>query len=164
MFKDQIREKALSQVKKIDSQSRAHRDRLASLFICDLACHYDQIGSYMPMSHEVNLTLNHQRIFLPKIRDQNQMIYQSSVGQLLDINLKTLILVPGVAFTLLGYRLGLGGGYFDRFLPKLEGKLHVHTLGVLYAEQLVNFLPEAHDVPVSRLCLIGDDQVRVIEV
>lgn len=59
-----------------------------------------------------------------------------------------LALVPGVAFDRRGYRLGYGGGYFDRFFAD-EGKNTV-ALGVAYAFQIVpTVFPEAHDVPMA---------------
>ncbi len=56
-----------------------------------------------------------------------------------------LIIVPGVAFTLDGKRLGRGKGYYDRFLsiPQVRAK----TIGVCYLHQIVDDLPtEEHDV------------------
>lgn len=58
------------------------------------------------------------------------------------------VIVPGVAFTAAGRRLGQGGGHFDRFLPRLDPA--ALTIGVAFAEQLVDDLPaEAHDVAVQ---------------
>ena len=56
-----------------------------------------------------------------------------------------VVVVPGVAFTANGHRLGQGGGHFDRFLPRLRsGCLRV---GVCFREQLVDDVPsEPHDV------------------
>ena len=57
-----------------------------------------------------------------------------------------LVLVPGVAFTKTGLRLGRGKGYYDRFLSGL----HASTLGVAFACQVVEELPvEGHDVRVD---------------
>jgi 5-formyltetrahydrofolate cyclo-ligase len=54
-----------------------------------------------------------------------------------------LIVVPGVAFTIGGDRLGHGRSYYDRFLPKLTAT----TVGVCFSEQIVDALPvEPHDV------------------
>lgn len=59
-----------------------------------------------------------------------------------------LFLVPGLAFTTGGARLGRGGGYYDRLLPR-RGPLST-ALGVCFALQLVAELPgEAHDQPVD---------------
>jgi 5-formyltetrahydrofolate cyclo-ligase len=61
-----------------------------------------------------------------------------------------LILVPGVAFTHEGFRVGRGGGYYDRFLA--EPQLHARRLGVCFARQLVPSVPlEAHDQRVDRV-------------
>jgi 5-formyltetrahydrofolate cyclo-ligase len=58
------------------------------------------------------------------------------------------VLVPGLAFTTDGHRLGQGGGHFDRFLPRLRPDCL--TIGVCYREQLVAVLPMAeHDVHVA---------------
>lgn len=61
-----------------------------------------------------------------------------------------LVLVPGVAFTADGWRLGQGGGWYDRFLPMLRPE--AVTVGVAFAAQVVDALPvEPHDVPVDHL-------------
>jgi 5-formyltetrahydrofolate cyclo-ligase len=66
----------------------------------------------------------------------------------LDPALLDVVVVPGLAFTADGRRLGQGGGHYDRFLPRLRpGCL---TIGAAFAEQLVDELPmEDHDAHVS---------------
>ena len=55
-----------------------------------------------------------------------------------------LMIVPGVAFTREGVRLGRGKGYYDRYLAR-EG-VRAYTVGVCYACQLLQELPsEEHD-------------------
>jgi 5-formyltetrahydrofolate cyclo-ligase len=59
-----------------------------------------------------------------------------------------LVVVPGVAFTADGVRLGRGGGHYDRFLAGCPAP----SIGVCFAEQLVDALPvDAHDVRVGRV-------------
>ncbi len=50
-----------------------------------------------------------------------------------------LILVPGVAFDLLGGRLGRGRGFYDRLLAKFQGI----KCGVAFDEQVVPAVPAA---------------------
>ncbi len=61
-----------------------------------------------------------------------------------------VILVPGLAFTREGDRIGTGAGYFDRFLaPLAEMSDPPLTIGLSYRVQLVEELPlEPHDVPL----------------
>lgn len=62
----------------------------------------------------------------------------------------SLVLVPGLAFTPDGQRLGHGAGYYDRFLAGLAD--NTTTAGVCFSCQLANRLPlEAHDIAVQRV-------------
>ena len=57
------------------------------------------------------------------------------------------IIVPGAAFDIHGGRLGLGGGYYDRFLPLA---VHAKKIALAYDFQLAEELPiESHDVHVD---------------
>jgi 5-formyltetrahydrofolate cyclo-ligase len=61
-----------------------------------------------------------------------------------------LVVVPGVAFDREGFRLGFGGGYYDRVLPRLRPE--AISLGLAYTFQVVDKLPtRAHDRKVKRL-------------
>ena len=58
-----------------------------------------------------------------------------------------IVIVPGAAFDLSGNRLGLGGGYYDRFLPKA---VNAKKVALAYDFQLVENLPtESHDAKVD---------------
>ena len=53
-----------------------------------------------------------------------------------------LVFVPMLAFDADGYRLGYGGGFYDRTLAKLRGEGHVvHCIGIAYDIQLVDEVP-----------------------
>ena len=60
-----------------------------------------------------------------------------------------LIHVPGLAFTTEGYRIGYGGGYYDRYLEHFAG----HTMSTIYPCQVQEFNSENHDIPVQEVLI-----------
>jgi 5-formyltetrahydrofolate cyclo-ligase len=55
-----------------------------------------------------------------------------------------VMIVPGVAFTRSGTRLGRGKGFYDKYLS--HNGFHAYTIGVCYPCQMVAELPtEPHD-------------------
>lgn len=61
-----------------------------------------------------------------------------------------LVVVPGLAFTTGGDRLGQGGGWYDRFLSGVRPATAV--VGVCFDEQLVDAVPtEPHDVRMTHV-------------
>jgi len=53
-----------------------------------------------------------------------------------------LILVPLLAFDSRGYRLGYGSGYYDRYLAEHRAKRSVRAVGIAFAGQQVEAIPE----------------------
>lgn len=61
-----------------------------------------------------------------------------------------LVLVPGLVFDERGYRIGYGGGYYDRLLLNLDQR--VRRIGLAFELQLVERLSlEDHDLPVHKV-------------
>ena len=60
-----------------------------------------------------------------------------------------LIHVPGLAFTREGYRIGYGGGYYDRYLENFAGD----SMSTIYSCQVQEFNSEDHDVPVQEVLI-----------
>jgi 5-formyltetrahydrofolate cyclo-ligase len=62
------------------------------------------------------------------------------------------ILVPLLAFDKGGFRLGYGGGYYDRTLAGLRARGHVLAIGIAYGGQETESLPrEPHDQPLDMI-------------
>lgn len=66
-----------------------------------------------------------------------------------------VVLAPCVGYSAAGYRLGYGGGYFDRFLAAHP---HVTAIGIAPAWAAVDFAAEAHDVALP--LIVTEEGVR----
>lgn len=61
-----------------------------------------------------------------------------------------VILAPMLAFDSDGYRLGYGGGFYDRTIEKLEQAGPVTTIGIAFSAQRVDTVPRGpHDKPLQ---------------
>jgi 5-formyltetrahydrofolate cyclo-ligase len=88
-------------------------------------------------------------VFVPAVDGPDMRVMPGDV----DPAVLDVVVVPGLAFTADGRRLGQGGGHYDRFLRRLRPGCV--TVGAAFAEQLVDDLPtEPHDV---RLDLVVTD-------
>lgn len=65
------------------------------------------------------------------------------------------IIVPGIVFDKKGYRIGYGGGYYDRYLTQFKGML----ISLAFNIQIRNSVPvEEFDIPVD-LILTETDRI-----
>lgn len=63
-----------------------------------------------------------------------------------------VLVVPPVAFDRRGYRIGYGAGFYDRTIPILRHLHPLMTLGLAFACQEVERVPdEQHDVPLDAI-------------
>lgn len=66
-----------------------------------------------------------------------------------------LMLIPGLAFDILGGRLGYGAGYYDRFL--YQTKLNFNKVGIAYDFQVIDKVPmDEHDVRIDGIITTKD--------
>ncbi len=117
--------------------------------------------TYDALPGEVDLTVFHDWCHAKRVDVFGPVVDAAAPDQLrvvpgdLDPALLDVVVVPGLAFTPDGHRLGQGGGHFDRFLPRLAARCL--RLGVCFREQLVDELPvEPHDVVVDHVVTDGD--------
>ena len=128
------------------------------------------VYGYLPYNQEVRTVpmleqalRDGKRVAVPKVyEDTMKFIYLEDLTQVAKSDMgipepiadgpvaedKTaLVLMPGLAFTRKGERMGYGGGFYDRFLA--EEPEHP-TLALCYAFQIVDSLPtEEFDIPVD---------------
>jgi len=72
-----------------------------------------------------------------------------------------VVVTPGLAFDRSGHRLGYGGGYYDRYLSRLQA--HAARVGIGFAEQVLDHVPaEVSDEPVD-VIVTDESVIRVAE-
>ncbi len=71
-----------------------------------------------------------------------------------DVKKIDVIIVPAIALTRDGHRLGYGFGYYDRYLSGKKSK----TVALSYAKQIIkSFTHSDHDVRID--CMVTEDEV-----
>ena len=120
---------------------------------------------YEPSTVEINEAFlrDGKTVVLPRINgdqldwviwdgDPKQLIAKKKIlepsGQALsDLSHISVVIVPALRIDQSGYRLGQGGGYYDRALPHLSA----WKIGLVYAGELnsENLPHEAHDIPLD---------------
>lgn len=84
----------------------------------------------------------------PRERHRLGFEQPSAEAPVVAVDAIDVVLVPGVAFTPEGHRLGRGAGYYDRFLATVEAE----TVALTVDARVVETLPvEPHDVAVDWL-------------
>ena len=171
-MKSEIRQRLLRQRRSLNRQDIAKKSEVISNklteldFVRDAKC----IMAYLAFRNEVDLKLllkfcKEKGIIaaVPRITGSGIMeaaeyadssvlqqnkygIYEPSDTCGIDKENIDVIIVPAVAFDEEGYRLGYGGGYYDRFLENTKA---VKT-GVCFDFQIVSMLPkEEHDIKMD---------------
>jgi 5,10-methenyltetrahydrofolate synthetase len=136
---------------------RALREALAPLLA---QLEPELLGVYWPLDGEFDMGPQAFPLALPFARrEPREMVFRRWDGQeptarddcgILTstgaVAVPDVVLVPCVGFTREGFRLGYGGGYFDRWLARHPG---VTTVGLAWSGAETPFAVEAHDLALT---------------
>lgn len=183
-MKNAIREKILH--KRVNQltflKKRRDREIISTLIAMDEFKHAHNILFYLPIFGEVEITPlfiefgKKKNFYLPRVVNNTKTMRIHKIESLEDLEKGSfgiiepknhlnsiepekldLILLPGIAFSLNGHRIGYGHGFFDKFLKKTK----CPKLGIAYEFQIVkNIDAEPHDVPVDKIIT----NQRIIEI
>jgi 5,10-methenyltetrahydrofolate synthetase len=155
--KQELRKQLLAQ-RQLRSRETIITDSLAILAHLKPMMQGQLVGLYVPIQNEVDVSLLFREdIALPSI-EEGRLVFRRYVEPLVpglfgtmesigEVCEPTLIVVPGIAFSKTGARLGYGQGYFDRYLTDSMCKV-----GVCMEEFFIAELPtESHDVLMNQV-------------
>ncbi len=133
----------------------------------------NHIALYLPFNGEVDLTallqVEHKKHYLPSIQGEHMQfqrhtpelalkkhrygISQAAFIESLQPAQLDLCLMPLLGFDISGNRLGMGGGFYDRYFEHIGIKNnHTHLAGIGYQLQQQQKLPvESWDVRINHL-------------
>ena len=174
-MKAELRKQVLQEMKAIPRQQKQFIDQTLTERLLQHPFYQEAkvIASYLSFPHEFQTQelieqalKDGKKVLIPKTYPKGRMdfvvydpqqLVKTSFGllepqgdlEVVDASQIDLVHVPGLAFTTEGYRIGYGGGYYDRYLEHFPG----HTLSTIYPCQVQQYMPENHDIPVQEVLI-----------
>ena len=162
MNKPQIRKKILLiKKKRFDKNIKINLDNFIS-FLKINRFNSKKVGGYYPSNYEIDdleildfFEKKNFKVSLPIIKNENQMnFYAWSKRDPLKINkfgipepvstkiiYPDILLIPLVAYDSNLNRLGYGGGFYDRYIEKIEKIKKVIKIGLAFSFQKISSIP-----------------------
>lgn len=152
----------------INSLRNFNNKRFTTLVDHDVLDNRHYLGLYWPMIGEpdlLKLVINSgYSIAIPKLKgikmefvkyEPNGDFEKSGFRNLMQpvSNKKVhpnIIIMPGLAFSVKGTRLGFGMGHYDRYIAKVKNNRSIIKIGVCFHKDLYEYLPsESHDIKLD---------------
>ncbi len=174
-MKAELRKQVLQEMKALSQKQKQAMDRVLTERFLNHSFYQEAktIATYLSFPHEfqtqglIKRALKEsKKVLIPKTYPKGRMefvvydpqqLVKTSFGllepqgdlEVVEPSQIDLIHVPGLVFTREGYRIGYGGGYYDRYLENFAG----HTMSTIYPCQIQNFNSEDHDIPVQEVLI-----------
>lgn len=168
-----LRNKTIAAMKELPQSVKAEADSQLTQRFIQLPAFQEAktLATYLSMGHEFSTASLIQaalqlgkRVCVPRTYPQGRMEFveydpdilektrfgllePNEKGKLVDQSEIDLIHVPGLVFQSKGYRIGYGGGYYDRYLTDYTGK----TVSTIYSIQQKDFQPDTFDQAVQEV-------------
>ena len=168
-----LRNKTIAAMKELPQSVKAEADSQLTQRFIQLPAFQEAktLATYLSMGHEFSTASLIQaalqlgkRVCVPRTYPQGRMEFveydpdilektrfgllePNEQGKVVDKSEIDLIHVPGLVFQSKGYRIGYGGGYYDRYLADFTGK----TVSTIYSIQQKDFQPDTFDQAVQEV-------------
>ena len=174
-MKAELRKKILQEMKALSQEQKQAMDQVLTERFLQHPFYQEAktIATYLSFPHEFQtqelieqVLKDGKKVLIPKTYPKGRMEFvvynpkqlaKTSFGllepqgdlEVVEPSQIDLIHVPGLVFTMDGYRIGYGGGYYDRYLEHFAG----HTMSTIYPCQVQEFNSENHDIPVQEVLI-----------
>ena len=168
-----LRNKTIAAMKELPQSVKAEADSQLTQRFIQLPAFQEAktLATYLSMGHEFSTASLIQaalqlgkRVCVPRTYPQGRMEFveydpdilektrfgllePNEKGKLVEQSEIDIIHVPGLVFQSKGYRIGYGGGYYDRYLADYTGK----TVSTIYSIQQKEFQPDVFDQAVQEV-------------
>lgn len=175
MNKKDARALFISKLNQLSNEEKKLSSENACQFLSDRFLDFECVASFFPIHNEIDILCFNQQILnmgslaLPRLEGDKIVYYKMTnfknelkqsplnipmpdPNYCLPVEAEeiSVLILPGLAFDLEGYRLGYGKGYYDRFFSEHPA---IKKVGVAYSVQVQKnaFSIEAHDQKVDEV-------------